>query len=156
MNVVLDTSVLGGITNPNARSPDILAMISWATTMRQAGHTFVIPAIAVYEIRREHLRNNATNSILALDTFAHARTNLYLPITDAALTKAAHLWAEARNMGRPTAKAEALDGDVILCGQVLEAGYDPNDYIVATTNLKHLSLFVQSAEWQNISPERSL
>ena len=150
MIVVLDTGILGGITNPKARSQDVMAMITWAAKIRQAGHTFAIPAIAVYEIRREHLRKNAVNSIAALDAFAQARTNHYLPITDAVLVRAAQLWAQARTMGKPTATDSALDGDVILCAQVLEAGYDPSSYVVATTNIKHLSLFVNTALWQDI------
>ena len=152
MIVVLDTNILGGISNPNARSSDIIAMIGWAADMRQAGHTFAVPAIAVYEIRRELLRNGATNSISALDRFAQTSTNIYLPISDAALTRAAQLWAQARSMGKPTASDNALDGDVILCAQVLEAGFAAGGYIVATTNTKHLSLFVDAAEWQNITP----
>jgi hypothetical protein len=41
---------------------------------------------------------------------------------------------------------------MILCAQVLEAGYAAGTYIVATTNTKHLTLFVNAAEWDTITP----
>ena len=77
--------------------------------MRSAGHTFVIPAIADYELRRELIRSGLTASVAALDFFNQVASNLYLPLSDAALHHAASLWAQTRNSGKPTAKNEALD-----------------------------------------------
>lgn len=150
MIVVLDTGVLGSITNPNQKSSDVKAMIAWAGRLRAAGHVFAIPAIADYETRRELLRTGSTKAIAAHDAFCNAAGNLYLSISDAALVEAARLWAQARNMGRQTAANEAIDGDVILCAQVLQARYAPGSYVVATTNTKHLTLFATAAEWHTI------
>lgn len=152
MIVVLDSGVLGDIANPKASSVKVKAVQQWGAQILAAGHTFCIPAIAVYETRRELVRMKATASVAALDAIDAIPPNLYLPITDAVLWRASELWAQARSMGKQTAGNDALDGDVILCAQVLEAGYAPGSYIVATTNVKHLSLFVTADVWQNISP----
>ena len=64
------------------------------------------------------------------------------------MRQAAAFWAEARQRGRPTAEDKALDGDVILAAQVvtMESGHG----IVATTNVGHLSRYVQAAVWREI------
>lgn len=152
MIIVLDSGVLGSITNPKAKSGDVKAMTVWAAQMRMAGHTFAIPAIADYETRPELLRGGSLQSITAHSFFCHEAGNLHLSISDTTLEHAAALWAEARNMGKPIAGNDALDEDVILCAQVLEAGFANGGYIVATTNTKHLLLFVVAAEWQNVAP----
>jgi hypothetical protein len=73
-----------------------------------------------------------------------------LPISSAALDLAAELWAGARQAGKPTAAPQALDVDVILSAQVLCAGYQPGDFVVATTNVDHLSQFVPAQDWRQI------
>ncbi|HEY9705595.1 MAG TPA: nucleic acid-binding protein, partial [Allocoleopsis sp.] len=77
-------------------------------------------------------------------------TLIYLPISTEVMLLAAHLWAETRKAGKPTADPKSLDGDVILAaqGKLLEMG--GNQVIIATTNVKHLSLFVNAREWQLI------
>ena len=152
MIVVLDSGVLGSITSPHPKSSQVKAIILWAAQLRQAGHTFAIPAIADYETRRELVRQGATKSVAAHDAFCQAPANIYLPISGTVLRRATDLWAHARNTGKPTASDAALDGDVILCAHVLETGYTTGTYRVATTNTKHLNLFVDADEWQNIAP----
>ena len=66
------------------------------------------------------------------------------------MLKASQLWAEARNRGKLTANPEALDGDVILAAQALLVAEAGNEVIVATTNVKHLSQFVDAREWHKI------
>ena len=66
------------------------------------------------------------------------------------MLKASELWAEARNRGKPTARSEALDGDVILAAQALLVAEAGNEVIVATTNVKHLSQFIDAREWRKI------
>jgi hypothetical protein len=63
----------------------------------------------------------------------------FLSITSPAMELAADLWAGARNRGKPTADVHALDIDVILAAQVLTAGYRAGGFVVATSNLSHLS-----------------
>jgi hypothetical protein len=152
MIIVTDSGILGSITNPRPKSPDVVAIKQWAVEMHAAGHTFAIPAIADYETRRELLRGGSAQSLIVYDAFCHASQSIYLSINDAVLLRAAELWAQVRNMGKPTTSDKALDGDVILCAQVIEAGYMKGSYVVATTNTKHLTLFVDAAEWQAIKP----
>ena len=68
----------------------------------------------------------------------------YLPLTTAAMRKAAELWAIARQTGRPTAGDKNIDADVILAAQAIALG-EPNT-VIATTNVSHLSRFVAAEE----------
>lgn len=65
------------------------------------------------------------------------------------MLKAAELWAKSRQQGKPTADPHALDGDVILAAQALLL--DPQA-IITTTNIGHLSLFVDAHHWRDIKP----
>lgn len=65
---------------------------------------------------------------------------------------AAQLWADARRGGRPTADLHALDGDGVLAAQTRLAATPHDNIVVATTNVRHLSLFVPAAEWWTIVP----
>ena len=110
----------------------------------------VVPEATDYEVRRELLRANKSSSILELDFLKSAF--VYLPLTTEAMLKAAGLWARARQAGKPTAHDENIDIDVILCSQVLTSSYPPSEIVVATSNLRHLSLFVPADLWSNIKP----
>ena len=111
---------------------------------------FYIPEIADYELRRELLRLNFSDSVSRLDALNTVIG--YVPITTAAMLKAAELWASARQAGAPTADAKALDVDVILAAQTVllgsQVGITP---IVATTNVDHLNQFVDARRWQDIT-----
>ncbi|WP_448265397.1 hypothetical protein [Nostoc sp. DSM 114159] len=66
------------------------------------------------------------------------------------MLKAAELWSQVRNQGKSTADNKALDGDVILASQsILVASYG-HEVIIATNNKKHLSIFIDAREWQEI------
>jgi hypothetical protein len=41
---------------------------------------------------------------------------------------------------------------MILAAQALSLGLPSLDYIVATTNVRHLSMFVPADQWGNIKP----
>jgi len=57
-----------------------------------------------------------------------------------------------RQRGAPTAHPHRLDGDVILAAhvQIHEARYGLHA-LVATTNVRHLSLLVDARAWQDIA-----
>ncbi|MEG4441255.1 hypothetical protein QUB47_00065 [Microcoleus sp. AT9_B5] len=63
---------------------------------------------------------------------------------------AAQLWAQARSRGRPTAEPNALDGDVILAAQAILEASEGNQVVIATTNVGHLSQFIDAREWRLI------
>jgi toxin FitB len=66
------------------------------------------------------------------------------------MLKAAEFWAVGRTGGRPTAKDEALDGDVILAGQAATLDVGSDELVIATTNVKNLSRFARAEIWSHI------
>jgi predicted nucleic acid-binding protein len=146
--IVLDSSPLGMVTNPRAKSADCQACKEWLRSMLAQGIVVVVPEIIDYEVRRELIRANRLASIRQLDQLLDLA--LYLPITTEAMRRAARLWAVVRQTGQPTAHPQALDGDVILAAQTIEAFGNAPGVIVATSNVSHLSRFVVSAHWRDI------
>jgi predicted nucleic acid-binding protein len=120
------------------------AVTSWFGRLIDSGATVIIPEIADYEVRRELIRAKLDRSLQRLD-FLKGQLR-YLPLTTVAMLRAAELWAQARNRGRPTADRKELDGDVILAAQAEQAGG-----VVATDNVSHLSLFVEARNWEQIA-----
>lgn len=149
----LDTGPLGIITNPK-RPPTTVEMLRWAAAQIRAGHRFYVPAIADYELRRELIRLGKTAGLEALDAWNRADPDRYLPLTDAALKRAANLWAEVRNQGFVTADPKELDCDALIASQTLEFqaihGLETQNIVVATTNVSHLSRFVPARLWSDI------
>jgi hypothetical protein len=94
------------------------------------------------------LKNSA--AVKSLDEFNSAEPDRFLRLGKKDLRLAAELWARTRQKGRPTADTHALDIDVILAAQVLNLKPKPTNVVVATSNLKHLSLFVPAALWADI------
>lgn len=99
-------------------------------------------------MRRELLRANKLSGLQKLDQLKSAI--IYLPITTEVMLKSAELWAEARKKGKQTADNKALDGDVILAAQALLLKSYEHDVVIATSNQKHLSFFVNAKNWQEI------
>lgn len=110
-----------------------------------------MPEIADYEQRRELLRSGRRRSVERMDELAAMIG--YLPITTTVMRRAARLWAQARNEGRPTASPESLDADVILAAQALVLEEESGEaVVVATTNPNHLSRYVAAEDWRDIVP----
>ena len=145
--ILLDSAPVGLITNPKA-TPLAVQCQQWFLSLSQRGCQVILPEIIDYEIRRELLRANKLSGIRKLEQLKSEI--IYLPITTEVMLKAAELWAEARKKGKPTADNKALDGDVILASQAILVANLGHEVIVATTNKKHLSLFVDAREWQEI------
>ncbi len=145
--VLLDAGPLGVLANPHPSARGI-ACRAWAAGLKAAGRRVLVPEITDYEIRRELMRMHKSRSVATLDGLAQQLE--YLPLTTAAMRKAAELWALVRQQGRPTAADHALDADVILAAQALTLGAP--SVVVATTNVGHLSRFVPAELWENIAP----
>jgi predicted nucleic acid-binding protein len=145
--VVLDSAPLGLLAAPPGRH-EAQTCARWLAGLIAAGVRAVLPEIADYELRRELLRARKTASVRRLDALAQATD--YLPITTAAMRRAAELWAQARQKGQPTAADNTIDVDMILAAQALTLG--EKNVMVATTNVGHLSRFVAAKRWQDISP----
>jgi len=147
--ILLDTNILGMVTNPKNINPICQQCKEWLDELPLKGYQVILPEIADYEVRRELIRAGKTSGIKRLDQLKQAIT--YLPITTDTMLLAANLWAEVRKTGKPTADPKSLDGDVILAAQAKIEELNGNQVIVATTNVKHLSLFVDAREWQMIN-----
>src|SRR5438105_2698125 len=114
--IILDAGPLGRIAHPRPNREITL----WLERILTAGIEVIIPEIADYEVRRNLLLTGLLKSVERLDQLKN--TLIYLPLNTQVMLKAAELWAEARKAGQPTADPQALDGDVILAAQALEAG----------------------------------
>ena len=146
--ILLDSGPLGLASNTRS-STETIAFNRWIYSQTSGGATLCIPEVADYEVRRELIRVNSTKSLARLNGLG--QRFLYLPVTTPVIRHAAMLWAQARNMGKPTASALSLDADVIIAAQASLLIDDGDEAIIVTTNPKHLSLFVPAARWQDIA-----
>jgi len=146
--ILLDTGLLGLITHPQA-SEEARQCAQWLVSLSLKGFDIKVPEITDYEIRRELLRMNKVKSIKRLNDLKNVLG--YVPLTTQTMLVAAEFWAEARKQGKPTADDKALDGDVILAAQASVIESAGSTAIVATTNVGHLSRFVNAKTWRDIS-----
>ncbi len=149
LTLFLDTGPLGLIAQRSA-VVNADACRGWVMSHLAAGDQFIVPEVADYELRRELIRIRAVGGLRRLDRFIQGAPNRYLPLTTPAMRRAAHLWADVRSRGMPTADPKELDGDAILAAQVLTSGLAGPDTIVATTNVSHLSRFLPAQLWSSI------
>lgn len=146
--VLLDSGPVGEITHPESEKRGPIR--EWLFGLLEAGTYPRLPEIVDYEHRRALLSRNASRQVQRLNSFKEVFG--YEPLTTEVMLTAAQLWADARKRGFPTSAERELDVDVILGaqGRVLERGGDR--VIVATTNPRHLSRFVDAFPWQEIEP----
>lgn len=147
--ILLDTGPLGFAVHPQANIPNTnqCDFMQWLLACLQNSKRVCIPEISDYELRRELVRRDAQKQIKKLDDLKESLE--FIPIDSPTMLKASELWAKARKQGRPTAQDESLDGDMILCAQALNYS---SDLVIATTNEKHLNLFVNAQQWNSIVP----
>ncbi|AFZ59016.1 nuclease [Anabaena cylindrica FACHB-243] len=143
--ILLDAGPIGLVTNPKL-SDESLACAKWLQMLIFSSVRVIVPEIADYEVRRELLRANKLKGIARLDELTQLVE--YLPITTNSMRQAALLWAQARQKGQPTAGDKTIDGDIILVAQAINLNV--SDVVIATTNVGHLSRFVNADLWQNI------
>jgi predicted nucleic acid-binding protein len=144
--VVLDSTPLGLLAHPR-NPPPVMVCRQWIDDLLAVGRRVIVPEIADYEVRRELIRLHSRVALSNLDQLA-VRLE-YLPLTTAAMRLAAHLWAQARSAGQPTAPDPALDADVIVAAQAISLN---TAVVVATGNPAHLKRFVAAELWSNITP----
>lgn len=142
--IVLDTGPLGELVHRKERP----AIRKWLREQLIAGTQVRVPDICDYELRRELILNNFTESIQMLDELREALGTI--PLTPEILLEASELWASIRKQGLPTAPKEALDGDVILAAQALSLRSKFDEAIIATTNVGHLTRMVTAKVWSDI------
>lgn len=148
--VILDSSPLGLVTQRAGKSQEGDGCRLWLETLLVQGVKVYVPEVCDYEVRRELIRANKPAGITRLDQLKQLAR--YLPLTTDVMLKAAELWAQARNAGVVTADVHALDGDAIAAAQALSLGLSAAAYVVATSNVKHISRFASADLWTNIYP----
>jgi predicted nucleic acid-binding protein len=141
--VLLDAGPLGFAVHPNPPA----GFKEWLDATIRGPLGVVVPEITDFEVRRSLLRIRSRASIERLDRLT--TTVIYAPITTPIMRRAAQLWAEARQQGRPTAPNTALDADVILAATALEIAAAGEEPLVITTNSEHLARYTPAATWQN-------
>ena len=122
--------------------------MNWVQSLIVAGNRVFVPEIADYEVRRELLRAQKHAGVAQLDKILLLLN--YLPITTAAMRQAARFWADARQTGQPTASDPQLDADAILAAQAIMLRVP--DFVIATTNIAHLSRYAPAELWHNVTP----
>lgn len=146
--ILLDTGIVGIVTNPKVSSFEAKNCKQWFKRLLNRGEEFILPEIVDYELRRELLRANKSQGLKRLDELKQIIT--YLPLNTEVILLAAQFWANTRNQGKPTADNQSLDGDVILAAQAKYEELKGYSVVIVTTNTKHLSLFVDARQWQDI------
>jgi predicted nucleic acid-binding protein len=144
--VVLDSNILGLISNPNV-SADAMACKNWLDDLLRRETTIAIPEIVDYELRRELIRANKSRGLRSLDSLK--LRFLYVPINTEMMLLAARIWAQTRQRGFPTASGNSLDADVILAAQSLVVAKTLSlDLTIATTNVKRLARLAPARNWR--------
>ena len=153
MIVFLDTGVLGAISSPR-QTGQVGQCQEWFYGLLARGVYVISSDLCDYEVRRGLLLNSiktSTNQGLAnLDRLENLID--FLPMTKPIMRHAAQLWAISRSQGMPTAESKNIDADVIIAAQcqLFQQENIGQNLVVATTNVKHLSRFLQAQKWQNI------
>lgn len=147
MIILLDAGPLSLITNPKGGT-EAEACNLWMEGLLGQGIQVFVPEIADYEVRRELLRADKKQGLERLDAFKELVG--FAPIKTAVVQKAAEYWARARKMGKQTADDKALDCDMFLVAQATELGHSGQSVVIATTNVRHLSVFAQASRWEEI------
>jgi len=147
--IVLDSGPLGYVTSTRSDA-ESEECTYWLRTLLLQTDVVVIPEIAAYEVRRGWLRVHRSAEVAELDRLKTVIA--YAPITTAVMDRAAEFWAHARQTGNATADNKALDADVILAAQATFLSHLGDQVVIATTNVRHLSLFVEAQLWRNIRP----
>ncbi|MEM8777271.1 MAG: hypothetical protein AAGF26_00070 [Cyanobacteria bacterium P01_G01_bin.49] len=132
--IVPDAHPLSQITHPRIKP----SVQKWLKSLDKET-VIKVAEITDYELRRELLRTGKQKSIDRLNKF-NQEVGL-IPLNSAVMQKAAELWAWTRNKGKPTASNDSLDGDVILVSQAIIQLSNFDKITIATTNIKHISLF---------------
>ncbi len=104
----------------------------------------MIPEVADFEVRRSLLLHDLRSSLQELELLKSRL--IYVPISTAAMLRAAEFWADSRRRGQPTADPKELDCDAILAAQASLLGA-----VVVTENVGHLSQYVQTKQWRRLS-----
>lgn len=153
MIIFLDSGILSNLSHPNP-TRDISQCQEWFYYLLGKGVTFFSSVVCDYEVRRGIMvamgKGASSDGLKELDFLENFID--YLVVDQKVAQQASKFWAEARLQGTPTADNKILDADMLIISHwhFLQEE-NPGQYVViATTNIKHLSLFAEAQNWQNI------
>ena len=139
--ILLDTGILGQLCHPRRKqNQPVTQWLHKILYEHDEDASVLLPELADYELRRKllHLISKGQSSHKSLDRLdGLGRLLDYLPLDTEVMRHAAELWAQCRRRGWPLSGGKSLDGDVILAAQAQLVGG-----MIATTNRKHLEIFV--------------
>jgi predicted nucleic acid-binding protein len=153
MIIFLDTGVLGVLASPNDKQ-EVRDCQQWLYSLTIRGTYCVSSDICDYELRRslilESFKYDNEKSIKKLDELQSLID--FFPVTSQVLNHAAYLWANSRRQRQLTADHKTFDADVIIAAQCqfLTQDYPGQSLVCATTNVNHLSRFIDAQTWQGI------
>jgi hypothetical protein len=157
MIVFLDTNILGLICNKNISFDECQQCKKWFDTLFLRGVRIVTSDLCHYEVMRGLIgasirSNEAAPGIKSLELLKVDGFLEFLPVSTEALDLAANLWAKAFTSGQTTRDEKDIDIDIIISAQyqLLRDEFPGQQVIMATTNLKHLSIFCDAANWRDI------
>jgi hypothetical protein len=157
MIVFLDTNILGLVTNANASFDECQQCEKWFSILSIRGVRFVTSDLCDYEVRRGLIGSSMRAGKIppGIEVLNSLKTDgliEFLPVSTLALDLAANLWARASIDGRSTRDEKNIDIDIIISAQyqIIRDEFPGRRVVVATTNLKHLSLFCDAANWRDI------
>lgn len=158
MIVILDSGVLALLASPirdNSEMEDseVFQCNEWFYGLLAKSVAVATSEISDYEVRRELIRIKS-EGLEILDSLKNKNVVRFLPLKTEVMNKAAEFWAEARQNNIPTADDKNIDADMIISAQwsILSQEAPGQGIYVATTNIKHLKIFVgKSAQnWRDI------
>lgn len=156
MIVFLDTNTLNFLCNPNNLS-EAIECEKWFYTYYSRGVTFYSSDICDYEIRRGLIASSirdgkVSEGLSLLDDLRADGYILFSPIANETLNIASALWARSSVNSQSNKDVKNIDVDIIISAQYqLLVEENPGQrVVVATTNIKDLSIYCEAANWQDI------
>lgn len=157
MIVFIDTNILGLISNENTSFDEAQQCKKWFSVLLIRSVRVVTSDLCNYEEMRgllssSILKKEVAPGIKSLESLKADGFLEFLPVSTEALDLAAKLWARASTSGQTTRDEKDIDIDIIISAQyqLLKDEFPGQQVIVATTNLKHLSIFCEAAHWRDI------
>jgi predicted nucleic acid-binding protein len=157
MIILLDSNILGLICNDNNSFNEARECQRWFYSLLARGGRLITSDISHYEVMRGLISSSIKMSkdvpgIKSLESLKTDGLLEFLPVSTESFDLAAKLWAKASTSGQTTRDEKDIDFDIIISAQyqILCNEHPGQQVIVATTNLKHLSIFCEAANWQDI------
>jgi predicted nucleic acid-binding protein len=152
MFIIVDSGILGQLARPTLGQDSQFLKRWFDRTLIRAN--VCSSKICDYEIRRGLLlaqkQGLVAEGLTILDRLHQIIE--FLPVDETILNIAADIWATARMGGQPTAGDRNLDADMIICAtwKYLKTYHPGQEVIIATTNIRHLSLFANAVTWEDL------